>query len=160
MAKGKEAIAAEKRRNTALLEKQTELMIQIAELKTENGMLSKQIQDLEVQHDRALRTGTLLTERDDALAMVNGLRDELETWKSRTFAFAKAVTNEINVGTIKLPMDVFAILSEIGMTPDGLQQNRHGRRATKSAATVLKKHRLVEEAYKQARGKLGTRKDS
>jgi hypothetical protein len=146
MAKGKEALAAEKRRNAALLEKQTELMIQIAELKTENGMLAKQVRDLEVQHDRALRTGTLLTERDDAIAAANGMRDELEMWKTRTIMFAEAMVTEENLKNVKLPMEAYGVISDLGLAPDILKRNREMRRHIATEAKFKKHERLVTDA--------------
>lgn len=148
MAKGKEALAAEKRRNTELLTKQSELLIRIAELKTENVTLHEKVRDLEVQHDRAVRTGTLLTERDEAIAQANGMRAELEMWKARAILFAEAAVSQDNVETIKLPIEAYGVLADLGLAPDALKKNREQRRALKTESTFKKRDRLVREYHK------------
>jgi hypothetical protein len=148
MAKGKEAIAAEKRRNAELLEKQSELMIRIAELKTENVTLHEKVRALEVQHDRAIRTGTLLTERDEAIAQANGMQDELAMWKARAIMFAEAAVSEENVNTIKLPVEAFGVLADLGLAPEALKRNRQQRRSVKSEARFQKQERLAREYHK------------
>lgn len=148
MAKGKEAIAAEKRRNAELLEKQSELMIRIAELKTENTALHEKVRALEVQHDRAVRTGTLLTERDEAIAQATGMQDELAMWKARAIMFAEAAVSEENVNTIKLPVEAFGVLADLGLAPEALKRNRQQRRSVKSEARFQKQERLAREYHK------------